>query len=336
MRRYIFSAFLTLFSIAISAQQNTFAGVVVDGATGYTMSYVDVVFLKTQEGNFTDEEGAFHIDISGLNFNDSVVFSHLGYEEFRTTIGNVLKTSSVVMKPKDFTFGEVVVSPLDALSYIKLARSKIADNYPTTYSNTHLIFKDFSKRSGHKSHYYYFDLDMYLQSYTGTKMSAGWKVNKHELYDKKRELNPSMNPTQLLPAVQLENFLDDKKLAENDYKFLSQTTFEGEDLTVIAFTRKPDKRTEFVRVEGKIFISQETKAFRFFELHVHNTKSKRFMLVAKMDSLNMNVKMAFKKQADTNVLDYIAQTTYLKGSLFGKSENLNYSTTAKVLSTELN
>lgn len=60
------------------------------------------------------------------------------------------------------------------------------------------------------------------------------------------------------------------------------------------------------------------------------------MLVAKMDSLNVNVKMAFKKMGDTNVIDYISQTTFAKGSLFGKSENLHYSTTAKAVSHELN
>lgn len=336
MREHFFFLIFSCLSLSLSAQQNKLSGTVIDSATGYTMSYVNVVFPKTQEGSFTDEEGRFGIDVSAYEQSDSVFLSHLGYEEVRTTIANVILHGTIVMKPKNFEIGEVEVSPLDALNYVKLARSKISENYPTTYSSTHFIFKDFSKRSGHRSHYYYFDLNLYLQSYAGTKMVAGWKVNKHELYDKKGEMTAQMKPTDLLQAVMMERGMSDKELDKNDYRFLSQTTYDGELLDVVAFTRKPEEQSKFVRVEGKAFIAHDTKAIRFLEMHVYSIKSKRFMLVAKMDSLNVNVKMAFKKTGDTNVIDYISQTTYAKGSLFGKSEYLQYSTTAKAVGHTLN
>lgn len=327
---------LVFFTHLVSAQKIVLSGYVADSETGYTMSYVNVVFPKTQNGNYTDEEGRFRIDVSELKTSDSVFFSHLGYEEIRTTIANVQQHSAIKLKAKNFAIGEVVVSPMSAVDLLRLAKSKIKENYPTNYSNSRFIFKDFSKRSGHKSHYYYFDLNLYLATYAGTKMQAGWKVNKHEIYDKKNEMTAQMKPTDLLDAVLLERGLTEKQLAKNDYRFLSKTTFNGEDLDVIGFTRKPDEQSKFARINGKVYIAHDTKAIRMIEIHVHNIKSKRFYLVAKMDSLNVNVKMAFKKVGDTNVIDYISQTTYAKGSLFGKKENLHYSTTAKAIAHELN
>lgn len=336
MLKQNFLVFFLVSFFCVNAQKTTLSGSVTDSETNYPMSYVNVLFPKTQAGSYTDEEGHFHVDISGFHPNDSVLFSHLGYDEIRTTISEVQKQPFLRLKPKDFAMGEVVVSPFSALDLIKLAKSKIKDNYPTNYSNTHFIFKDFSKRSGHKSHYYYFDFNLHLATYSGKKMQAGWKVNKHEIYDKKGEMTAQMKPTELLDAILLEKGLSDKQLAKNDYRFLSQTVYEGEMLDVIGFTRKPEKQSSAVRVDGKIYIANDTKAVRMIELRVYSIKSKRIMLVAKMDSLNVNVKMAFKKVDNTNVIDYISQTTYAKGSLFGKKENLHYSTTAKAVSHELN
>lgn len=318
------------------AQQAKLQGSITDGKAGHSMSYVNIALPKIQSGTISDEEGVFDIDITGLSGSDSVIFSYLGYEEIHTTIAALQQQPVVIMQPVDFSIGEVIIKPVDALGLIKQARSQIKDNYPTNYSNTHIIYKDFSKRSGHQSHYYFFDLNMYLASYAGTNFDAGWKVNKHELYDKKHELTPSMNPTMLLKVNQLEKFLDDKELEKNEYKWLNKTTYNGEDLDVIAFTHKPDKRSNYIHIDGKIYIAADSKAFRFIELHVYNLKSKRFMLVAKMDSLNINMKIAFKKIDNTNVLDYISQTTYAKGTLFGKQENLQYSTTARSVGQELN
>jgi len=318
------------------AQNENYQGTITDAETGYPLSYANVYVPLTQQGMYANDEGVYLVNFKDATDNDSIFFSHIGYESFRTTITGLKKINgNVFMRANQYNLNEVIITPFAAKELLQLAVRKVKDNYPTDYSRMRLVFKDFSRRSGHRSHYFYFDFDAYLKSYQGEKAEFSTKVREHQMYDKKGELTASMKPTDLMRLAMLEKSFEDEKLKDFEFKYLDSETFEGEDFDVIGFKAIPTKKNSFVSVRGRVFIGKTNKAIRYVEVSIKSEKAKRFMLVAKMDSLNILVKSAFKPYEGKYVLDYVVQTTFAKGKFFGKPENLVYSTTARAVEHQL-
>jgi hypothetical protein len=80
-----------------------------------------------------------------------------------------------------------------------------------------------------------------------------------------------------------------------------------------------------------VYINKKDKGIRFIDFHIYNEKASRFLLVFKMDTLNINAKIAYVKVDGKYMLDYIHQATYASGKIFGKHENLVFSSSAKVI-----
>lgn len=323
---------LTLFlgSRLSFAQNDYLQGMITEAETGYPLSYTNVYVPSTKQGVFANDEGVFQINLKGTVNTDSILFSHIGYMEYRTTIAKLMANNgNVSMSTNQYRLDEVIITPLAAKELLQLAVKRVKDNYPADYSRMRLNFKDFSRRSGHRSHYFYFDFDAYLQSYQGDKPNLTTKVHNYEMYDKKGEFTASMKPTDLMRAIMLEKSFSDEKLADYEFQFLNNEVYEGETYDVVGFKAIPTKKNSFVSQKGRVFIGKSDKAIRYIEFTVKSEQAKRFMLVAKMDSLNVLIKAAFKPFDGKYVLDYIVQTTFAKGKIFGKPESLVYSTTAK-------
>ena len=314
------------------------SGTIVDEANR-AMSYVNVYNIRTQQGLYSNDEGGFILDEKKCTLTDEILFSHLGYEEVRMKVHEiaVLKTP-IQLKSKDYNLKEVEVKPIDAKNILREVIAKASENYPTTFTKHEISFKDYSKISNKKNHYYYFHYNTWIPSYQHKKNDLGYsQVLQHELYnsgDGMFDFN-GMSPAQLMLIMYPNELFKEEELAKHDYQLLSSIYYEGEELDVISVRDIPKKKGDFAAVEGKIYLTKN-KAIRMIEVHIYNTTSKRFFLVAKMDSLNVNVKVIYKPVGKGKyVLDYISQTTYASGKLLGKSMNLNYYTTAKVLSTGL-
>lgn len=326
-----------LFHLQLNAQNSFYDGRVIDAETGFPLAYTNVFVPSTKTGMFANDEGHFKLKAENVADSDSIWFSHLGYEDTRITIDFFKKNDfTVLLKPTQYNLNEVVITPLGAKEMLQNAVAKAKENYPNDYTKTRMIFKDFSKRSGHRSHYSYFDLDAYIQTYQGKKLNVFSKVYAHEMYDKKGEFAPSMKPTDILQIAMIENTFREDKLKDYEFTYLGNTTYEGAELDVVGFKSIPTKKNDFVTVNGRVFITKQQKAIQYVEFNVKSEHSKRFILVAKMDTLNVLVKIAFMPVDKLFVIDYAVQTTFAKGTLFGKPESLVYSTTVKTISHQLN
>lgn len=329
-----------LFSILqfqLEAQSFILEGKVLDAETGFPLAYTNVFLPFSKVGMFANDEGFFKLKVDNVAETDSIWFSHLGYEDARITLNTFRNNNYTVwLQPTQYKLNEVVITPLGAKEMLQNAVSKAKENYPDDYTKTRMIFKDFSKRSGHRSHYFYFDLDAYIQTYHGKKLNVYSKVYAHEMYDKKGEFTPSMKPTDILQIAMIENTFREDKLKDYEFTYLGNTTYEGAELDVVGFKSIPSKKNDFVSVKGRVFITKQQKAIQYVEFNVKSEHSKRFMLVAKMDTLNVLVKVAFKPVEKLFVIDYAVQTTFAKGTLFGKPESLMYSTTVKTTEHQLN
>ena len=174
---------------------------------------------------------------------------------------------------------------------------------------------------------------MYIPSYLAKDSPRIYTVdNKHDMYEKKGTLmRAQLKPTMLLKLMYPERLFDAKRMEENSFQMVStSTTIDGEEYDVIEFDRKPQKGDHSITARGHVYINRADKGIRFIDIHIYNEKASRFMLVAKMDTLNINAKVAYIKIDGKYMLDYISQKTYASGKLFGKHENIAFSSSAKV------
>jgi hypothetical protein len=323
---------LTLASLTASAQ--SLSGTILDDE-GHSLSFATFSNTKAQVGGYTSENGIYNIETKGLQESDTVTFSHIGYEEVKLTVAQLAAQKEPIrFVAKKYGLKEVVVGPQDAKGLLMDALAHIKDNYPAEFTKNHIIFKDYSTITGEKNHYNYFDFDMYLPSYLAKDSPRIYTVDKHhEVYEQKGALfHVQIEPTIILKLMYPERLFSEKQMKENDFAFVSSTAvIDGEDYDVLNFRRIPQKKDKSVRANGNVYINKKDKGIRYIELHVFNEKPERYMLVAKMDTLVVNAKIAFAKIDGKYMLDYISQTTYASGKLFGSHQNLVYSTTAKVV-----
>jgi hypothetical protein len=330
MRKSIlfFLLFLTLSSFG-----QTISGILADEQS-HPLSFVAFSNIATKTGGYSDESGKFNLDISALKESDEIVFSHLGYVEVKMTVGQLTTMKDlIILKAKNYSLHEVVVGPGDAKSVLMDALSHIKDNYPAEFTNNHILFKDYSVISGEKNHYYNFDFNMYIPSYLAKDSPRIYTVDhKHEMYEKKGTLfKAQIKPTMLLKLMYPERLFNERMMKDHDFQMATtSTTIDGEDYDVIEFNRRPQKGDHSITARGHVYINRKDKGIRFIDIHVFNEKAARFFLVAKMDTLNINAKVAYIKVDGKYMLDYISQTSYASGSLFGKHQNLAFTSTARV------
>jgi hypothetical protein len=328
--------FLVLASFSSMAQ--TLSGTLIDEQE-HPLSFVAFSNIKTKIGGYSDDAGKFSIDVSGLGQTDEVVFSHLGYVDIKMTVAQLTELKTPIkFQAKNYSLHEVVVGPGDAKSMLMDALARIKDNYPAEFSNNHIIFKDYSVITGERNHYYNFDFNMYIPSYLAKDSPRIYTVDhKHEMYEKKGSLfNAQLKPTMLLKLMYPERLFSEKMMKENDFQMATTTTtIDGEEYDVIEFHRNPQKGDHSIAARGHAYINRNDKGIRFIDVHVYNEKPSRFMLVAKMDTLNINAKVAYIKVDGKYMLDYISQTTYASGKFFGSKQNLVFSSTARVIERQI-
>jgi len=329
--------FLLLLSLSSFAQ--TLSGTLLDEAS-HPISFVNVSNVKTHVGGYSDEEGKFSIDVTGLAQSDEIIFSHLGYVDVKMTVAQLSALNGPIqLQPKSYSPQEVVVGPGGAKDLLMDALAHIKDNYPGEFTRNHVKFKEFEKLEGKANTYENFDFNMYMPSYLAKDSPRIYsEVISHEVYTPKGEmLKWYLNPVTLLKNMYPERLFDEKALRENDFTLVSTSTvIDSEEYDVITFRHRPQKAEKSIRIMGHAYINKKDKGIRFMDLHVYNEHPDRFMLVAKLDSLNFNLKVAFKKVGSKYALDYISQNLYGDGKVFGKHILVAQSGSAQVIDRLMN
>jgi hypothetical protein len=325
--------FFSLLLLSVGSFAQAVSGTILDEQS-HPLSFVTVSNAKAQIGTYTDDAGKFSIDLSSLSPSDTIVFSHLGYNDIKVTIAQLTaQKDPIQMKPKDYALHEVVVGPGEARDLLMDALSHIKDNYPEEFTKNHIIFKDYSVITGEPNHYNNFDFNLYIPSYLAKDSPRIYTQDiKHEIYERKGALfHVQLEPTMILKLMYPERFFNEKRMKENDFEMVSTSTMiDGEEYDVIQFDRKPQKGDHSITARGHVYINKNDKGIRFIDVHVYNAEPSRFALVFKMDTLNINAKIAYIKIDGKYMLDYISQSTYASGKFMGR-KNLVFSTTARVV-----
>ena len=336
--KYLIISVLTMISLTPVAQ--TISGRVIDEES-HPLAFVTVSVLSTHDGGYTDEEGRFTINITSDGQDDIIVLSHIGYEEVKMTVSRITALPSPIqLKPKNYGLKEVTIKPTAAKDLLIDALSHIKDNYPADFTQNHILYKEYLKQNGSKIRYNFFDYDMYLPSYLAKDSPRIYStVRKYEMYTENGHplSTERSSPNRLLKLMYPEKLFNEKALKDNDFEITStDAVLDSEEYNVIKVRRRPQKSEKSIRLEGKVFINKKDKGIRYIEIHVYNEHPDRFMLVAKLDTLNIIEKIAYTKMEGKYYLDYVNESVFATGNLVGKHMNIFHALSAKVIDRKTN
>ncbi|CAM3728016.1 carboxypeptidase-like regulatory domain-containing protein [Flavobacterium chungbukense] len=103
--------FLFLF-FGIYAQENNISGEIQDSQNNAALEYVNIGISNKNVGTVSNEEGNFILKINEkVNPNDTILFSHIGFETKKVLVSQLKSNNNVVkMTPSENNLKEVVVS----------------------------------------------------------------------------------------------------------------------------------------------------------------------------------------------------------------------------------
>ena len=336
--KQIFLILCQMACLAISAQ--TLSGTIVDENTR-PMSFVTLSFSHVPSGSYTDQEGKFTIDLKSSSAGDTIMFSHIGYEPQRCAISQLSAMLPVLqMKPMHYSMNEIVIKPNDAEAMIKDALIHIKENYPCNYSKNHVVYKDYWKINDTAIRYYFFDYNLYLPSYLAKDSPDIYTTDiRHEMYNQNTTTWASKNssPNRFAKQMYLDKIFDPSELVKNGFSIVSTTeTIDSNVYTVIKFKHKPIPIIKAIAMDGVAYISKADNGIRFINLHMHTLHAGRIFLLAKIDTLNYNQEVSFKKIDGKYVLEYITNSTYAKGKFMGQHMSFFESKSLQVIDRVIN
>ncbi|PBJ11116.1 carboxypeptidase-like regulatory domain-containing protein [Flavobacterium sp. ACN6] len=110
--KYTSTLLFVFLSFAIYAQENTISGDVKSSQNSSALEYVNIGIARKNSGTVSNTNGNFVLKLNKkMNPNDTILFSHIGFETKKVLISQLKSSNNVVkMTPSENTLKEVVVS----------------------------------------------------------------------------------------------------------------------------------------------------------------------------------------------------------------------------------
>lgn len=277
--------FLLLFSTVNATAQKLLTGVVIDAATKNPLPYISVGLKKQLIGTSTNEKGEFDLYIPDSILNDTLVINSLGYKTEFIAITKIDKPLQISLTSNLFDLKEIIIRPLTAADYIRLAMRKVKDNYSNKPFETEAYYRKKTLENKEiinfdeaifKSYYpNYQDTvpnqhQLLLYKHADVKEIAFMKERRDEKKAKKDTTNNKdknnvvdafTGPETLLKLDVIkgkEEFLDTTQLRDFNYEFAPSTTYDGKEILIITF--KSRGKIDHVKTHGNIYIDKDSYA----------------------------------------------------------------------------
>ena len=109
LRRWLMVGFALSSIHTLVAQK--ISGTVLDAGSGELLPYVHIGIKNTARGTISRDDGSFQLDMTGLQQEQPVYFSMLGYEEYSIPIAKLRdKKVQIRLEPSSISLSEVTVS----------------------------------------------------------------------------------------------------------------------------------------------------------------------------------------------------------------------------------
>ncbi|MFZ6013475.1 MAG: carboxypeptidase-like regulatory domain-containing protein, partial [Bacteroidota bacterium] len=86
-------------------------GKIIDRNNGHPLSYVNVGLFEQNIGTLSDPDGSFELEVPSKLYNDSVIFSSMGFDRMKVAVSEMKDTASVIkLNSSSIILKEVTVS----------------------------------------------------------------------------------------------------------------------------------------------------------------------------------------------------------------------------------
>ena len=140
--KFYIHIFLLCFPICLFAQNNFFNGKVFDFETKEPLPFANIFIEGKSIGTISNSQGEFALDLEIANNNDSVIFSYMGYENFKVSTKDIKEFESIYLQKSLLKLPNVSVyaQNLTAKDIIKLIETNYIENYPQTILEVKYFF----------------------------------------------------------------------------------------------------------------------------------------------------------------------------------------------------
>lgn len=138
---------LELASVYVFADDSSIRGVVIDAETKQPLPFTNIVISGQGRGTVANAEGVYILALEGMAFEDSVVFSHVGYQTIRLSAHQLQHHPKVPMKPATVNLNQVAVysKELTAEQIIDRVKKNYPSNYPEATHQQRIFLHKYEK-----------------------------------------------------------------------------------------------------------------------------------------------------------------------------------------------
>ena len=319
---YIFKIvflFLICSTNLLAQQYISIKGKVIDKKSKEPLAFAHITFANNQYGSATNGNGFFTINISPKNFQDTLLFSYMGYESFKLDL-NQFKAGQyqrkIELTPASFKLNEIVVKPVDVRYILEKAIRRIPKNYSKSPKILRGFYRESIRDSLSKRYLLFAEgvIDTYKSGVRKTALPDQVKVVKSlqreldEFYihnDKKIYLPEITQGSYLgvfLDVVKYNRnlfFLNEKIFNNYWIEYDHYSSINGKKVLVLSF--RPKKGSIFY--VGKIYLEEES--FAIIKVNYHPTQN----------AIELYNKDAKKRKLNIRLLKRNYEINYFK---FGK------------------
>lgn len=244
-----------------------FRGRVSDRERKNVLPYTGISVLGTNIGTLSNIDGDFELKIPEKNKNDTVVFSHLGFRQYRMPISEITeKNSAILLQPISIHLKEVQIIVLDAPQIVNRVVEKIGTNYPRDAEIMTAFYREVLKQDAKYIDVAEAVMDIRKAPYENANVPDRVKVVKgrkshnveaSQFVDFKIQGGPYYI-TQLDVIKMLESFLDHEFRDSHKYWLDEVVEIDERKNYVIGF--KPKEKTDYPCFQGKLFVDMSTLA----------------------------------------------------------------------------
>ena len=293
--RIVLLLLMSFYGVQIIAQNSTsINGTITDKKGDSPMAFATISWTKVNEGTTANQLGEFSIRKSASE-DDTLQISFIGYTSVRIPANSIDAVLNIKMESNSFDLNEVVIRPKPPTYYIKLAVKKMKENYPDQPFETEGYFSEKALENGKFIGYKESVFKTYYPSFQDTVKNqnqlllfrndkkiheVAFMEKQRKKEEKKGKKESSINvatdsdttelfdfksifsgPDLALAIAKIDSneiYLDSNNFSKMEYTFGAPTTYDNKSVMVIHFKSK--RKVENVKVEGTLFIDEESDA----------------------------------------------------------------------------
>ena len=271
------------------AQRTVVSGTVSDAKTGDRLAQVSVTASGSGEAVVTNEDGVFTLKTE--KEVETLVISYVGYRTRRVNVkGEGNKPLDIRLTAAPVQLGEVVVWTNDPRQLLRIAMSKVSENYSRKPELMECFYRETAMK---RQHYIYVAegvIDMYKTPYTKGvgRDRVAIRKGRRLLSPRQKDtlsvkvLGGPVQPVQLDVVKNTEFLLNPLDLENYDFQMLPSQMIGDREQFVVAIS--PLIPQHYALYYGRFYIDRETLAFTRVELELDMSdrqKATNFMLVKK-------------------------------------------------------